>query len=86
MKIFRLSLFNLRKNKKEALAIIFLTFVTVFLLGTVAANIAKINTAIGFSVKGDVFHIHIQDLKSELVHTRLKLDVADSVGLLTPML
>ena len=44
MKIFRLSLFNLRKNKKEALAIIFLTFVTVFLLGTVAANIAKINT------------------------------------------
>jgi len=42
MKIFRLSLFNLKKNKKEALAIIFLTFITVFTLGIVAANLAKV--------------------------------------------
>ena len=41
MKIFRLSLFNLRKNKKEALAIVFLTFITVFLLGLVVSNISK---------------------------------------------
>ncbi|MBO4579647.1 MAG: ABC transporter permease [Clostridiales bacterium] len=56
MKIFRLSLFNLRKNKKEALAIIFLTFVTVFLLGTVAANIAKISTVFddSFEASGSV--------------------------------
>ncbi len=45
MKIFRLSLFNLRKNKKEALAIIFLTFITVFTLGIVAANLAKVMNA-----------------------------------------
>lgn len=43
MKIIRLSLFNLRKNRREALAIIFLTFITVFLLGTVATNIVRIN-------------------------------------------
>ena len=42
MKIFRLSLFNLKKNRKEALAIIFLTFITVFTLGIVAANLAKV--------------------------------------------
>lgn len=41
MKIFRLSLFNLRKNKKEALAIVFLSFITVLLLGLVVSNISK---------------------------------------------
>ena len=44
MKIFRLSLFNLRKNRREAFAIVPLTLITVFLLGTVAANIAKAGT------------------------------------------
>ena len=56
MKIFRLSLFNLRKNRREALAIVFLTLITVFLLGTVAANIAKAGTAFenSFEATGSV--------------------------------
>lgn len=47
MKILRLSLFNLRKNKREAVAIVFLTMVTVFLLGTALISITKI---------GDIFN------------------------------
>ena len=39
MKIVRLSLFNLRKNKREAAAIVFLTMITVFLLGTALTTI-----------------------------------------------
>lgn len=39
MKILRLSLFNLRKNRREALAIVFLSLITVFLLGTAVTNI-----------------------------------------------
>lgn len=56
MKIFRLSLFNLRKNRREALAIVFLTLITVFLLGTVAANIAKASTVFedSFDATGSV--------------------------------
>ena len=56
MKIFRLSLFNLRKNRREALAIVLLTLITVFLLGTVAANIAKAGTAFenSFEATGSV--------------------------------
>lgn len=46
MKILRLSLFNLRKNKREAVAIVFLTMVTVFLLGTALISLTKI---------GDIF-------------------------------
>ncbi|MCR5733300.1 MAG: ABC transporter permease [Lachnospiraceae bacterium] len=38
-KILRLSVFNLRKNRREAAAIIFLTFVTVLLMGTSVTNI-----------------------------------------------
>ena len=47
MKILRLSLFNLRKNKREAAAIVFLTMVTVFLLGTAFISITKL---------GDIFN------------------------------
>ena len=43
MKILRLSLFNLRKNKREAAAIVFLTMVTVMLLGTALTNILGMN-------------------------------------------
>ncbi|MCR5249481.1 MAG: ABC transporter permease [Lachnospiraceae bacterium] len=43
MKILRLSLFNLRKNKREAAAIVFLTLVTVMLLGTALTNILSMN-------------------------------------------
>ena len=45
MKIFRLSLFNIKKNKKEVIAIIFLTFITVFLMGGVVTGATKMNTA-----------------------------------------
>ena len=45
MKIFRLSFFNLRKNRREAVAIVFLTFITSFLLGTFFTSIAKIDKA-----------------------------------------
>ena len=45
MKIFRLSLFNLKRNKREAAAIVFLTFVTAFLMATFAVSITEINSA-----------------------------------------
>lgn len=45
MKIFRLSLFNLKKNKREAAAIIFLTLVTAFLMATFAVSITQISSA-----------------------------------------
>ena len=45
MKIFRLSLFNLKKNKREAAAIVFLTFVTAFLMATFAVSITQIGSA-----------------------------------------
>ena len=44
MKILRLSLFNLRKNRREALAIVFLSLITVFLLGTAVTNILGMNS------------------------------------------
>ena len=45
MKIFRLSLFNLKRNKREAAAIVFLTLVTAFLMATFAVSITQINSA-----------------------------------------
>ena len=45
MKILRLSFFNLRKNKREAAAIVFLTMVTVFMLSIFFANGSKIKKA-----------------------------------------
>ncbi|MCR5165843.1 MAG: ABC transporter permease [Oscillospiraceae bacterium] len=42
MKIFRLSLFNLKKNKREAAAILFLTLISAFLLGTFLSSIKNI--------------------------------------------
>ena len=45
MRIFRLSLFNLKRNKREAAAIVFLTFVTAFLMATFAVSITQINSA-----------------------------------------
>ncbi len=45
MRIFRLSLFNLKKNKREAAAIVFLTFVTAFLMATFAVSITQIGSA-----------------------------------------
>ena len=45
MKILRLTFFNLKKNRKEALAIAFLTFITVLMIGIFAANVPKMKTA-----------------------------------------
>ena len=44
-KIYRLSLFNLKKNKKEAIAIAFLTLVSVLMFGIFAINVSKISNA-----------------------------------------
>ncbi len=44
-KIQRLSLFNLKKNKKEAVAIAFLTLVSTMMLGIFAINVSKIGNA-----------------------------------------
>ncbi|MCR5331813.1 MAG: ABC transporter permease [Lachnospiraceae bacterium] len=59
MKILRLSLFNLRKNKREAAAIVFLTMVTVFMLSVFLANGSKIKKAFdeSFAASGSVNRI-----------------------------
>ena len=44
MKILRLSLFNLKKNKKEAISVMFLTAITMLLMGIAVCNITKVNT------------------------------------------
>ncbi|MBO4901782.1 MAG: ABC transporter permease [Lachnospiraceae bacterium] len=51
MKILRLSLFNLKKNKREALAIVFLTAVTTLMLSVVAVNSIKTGNAFYDSFK-----------------------------------
>ena len=45
MNILRLSLFNLKKNKKEAVAIVFLAMITTLMLAVFASNISKANKA-----------------------------------------
>ena len=45
MNILRLSLFKLKKNKKEAAAIVFLTMITTLMLAVFMANISKANKA-----------------------------------------
>jgi len=45
MNVLRLSLFKLKKNKKEAVAIAFLTMITTLMLSVFAANISKANKA-----------------------------------------
>ncbi len=45
MKIFRLSLFNLKRNKRETAAIVFLTLVTSFLMAVFVVSITQINSA-----------------------------------------
>ena len=55
-KIFRLSLFNLKKNKKEASAIAFLTLVSTMMLGIFAINVSKVSNAFdeSFAQSGSV--------------------------------
>ena len=55
-KILRLSLFNLRKNKKEAAAIAFLTLVSTMMLGIFAINLSKVSNAFdeSFAQSGSV--------------------------------
>ncbi len=61
MKILRLSLFNLKKNKKEALAIAFLTLVTTLMLGIFIANNSKSSKVFdeSFTVSGSVSELII---------------------------
>ena len=44
MKIFRLSMFNIKKSKREALAVAFLAFISALFLGIVVTNAGRINT------------------------------------------
>ena len=55
-KILRLSLFNLKKNKKEAAAIAFLTLVSTMMLGIFAINLSKVSNAFdeSFAKSGSV--------------------------------
>ena len=59
MKILRLSLFNLKKNKKEALIILFLTLITSFMLSVFVTNSSKIDTvfADSFNASGSLNEI-----------------------------
>lgn len=45
MKIVRLALFNIKKSKKEAVAIAFLAFVSALFLGMIVTNVGRIDTA-----------------------------------------
>lgn len=55
-KILRLSLFNLKKNKKEAVAIAFLTLVSTMMFGIFAINLSKVSNAFdeSFAKSGSV--------------------------------
>ena len=44
MKIFRLSMFNIKKSKKEAIAVAFLAMISALFLGIVVTNVGRINT------------------------------------------
>ena len=61
MKILRLSLFNLKKNKREAAAVAFLTMVTVFMLSIFFANGSKLKRAFdeSFAASGSINQIVI---------------------------
>ena len=63
MKIVRLSLFNLKKNKREAAAIIFLTMITTMMLSIYAANSSKIEKVFNesFEASGSVRHMVLFD-------------------------
>ena len=59
MKIIRLSLFNLKKNRREAFAIVFLTMVSTLMLSIYLANSSKIERVFrdSFAESGSVEHI-----------------------------
>ena len=59
MKILRLSLFNLKKNKREAFSVMLLTAMTMLLMGIALCNITKVNTVFDemFEATGSVENI-----------------------------
>ncbi|MBQ1992152.1 MAG: hypothetical protein II233_05185, partial [Clostridia bacterium] len=59
MKILRLSLFNLKKNKREVFSVIFLTAITMLLMGVAVCNMTKVNTVFdkSFEETGSVSNI-----------------------------
>ncbi len=66
MKNIRLSLFNLRKNRREAAAIIFLTMITSMMLSIYAANSSKIEKVFSesFEASGSVDNMILFDRES----------------------
>ena len=72
MNIVRLSVFNLKKNKREAAAIIFLTMVTVFMLSIVFANTSKLQKAFdeSFEASGSVDRMVI--FKADVYHNEFR--------------
>ena len=72
MNIVRLSVFNLKKNKREAAAIIFLTMVTVFMLSIVFANTSKLQKAFdeSFAASGSVDRMVI--FKADVYHNEFR--------------
>lgn len=61
MTIFRLSLFNLKKNKRAAFSIMFLVAVTMLLVGISVCNITKVNNTFDkmFEATGSVYNMVI---------------------------
>ncbi|MCR4689850.1 MAG: FtsX-like permease family protein [Lachnospiraceae bacterium] len=51
MRLLRLSLFNIKKSKREALAIVFLTLITTFMFSVFLANGSRIDHAFDESIK-----------------------------------
>lgn len=59
MKILRLSLFNLKKNKKEVFSVVFLTAIVMLLMGIAVCNLMKVNTVFdeSFEKTGSVSNV-----------------------------
>ena len=72
MKVMRLSLFNLKKNKREALAIVFLTMVTTIMVSIFITNVKKVNTVFKdcFDATGSVDRMVL--IREDLYHDEYK--------------
>ena len=80
MKILRLSLFNLKKNKKEAMAIAFLTLVTTLMLCIFIANNSKSNKVFdeSFKASGSVTDMVIfEEAEYRDVYSKILIDEYD---------
>ncbi|MCR5356224.1 MAG: ABC transporter permease [Lachnospiraceae bacterium] len=78
MNILRLSLFNLKKNKREAAAISFLTMVTVLMMAIFVANYSKLNKAFDESFKASGSVNSIVLFKTDTYHSEFKSILTDN--------